>query len=129
MCSSDLFVGAWSPVSLGDYIAGSNHVLPTGGCACHSSGLSVQTFLKGVHVIDYSEVALKEVADHGWEFCDAYLKLVLYIMGRDSHDALKASFKQHKVKFRKPVKRNELSPERKAELVARLAEYRVAKAA
>ncbi len=59
-----VFIGAWSPVSLGDYIAGSNHVLPTGGCACHSSGLSVQTFLKGVHFIDYSEVALKEVADH-----------------------------------------------------------------
>lgn len=59
-----VFVGAWSPVSLGDYIAGSNHVLPTGGCACHSAGLSVSTFLKGVHVVDYSEVALKEVADH-----------------------------------------------------------------
>ncbi len=59
-----VFIGAWSPVSLGDYIAGSNHVLPTGGCACHSSGLSVQTFLKGVHFIDYSEVALKEVAEH-----------------------------------------------------------------
>ena len=59
-----VFVGSWSPVSLGDYIAGSNHVLPTGGCACHSAGLSVQTFLKGVHFIDYGEVALKEVADH-----------------------------------------------------------------
>lgn len=59
-----VFIGSWSPVSLGDYIAGSNHVLPTGGCACHSAGLSVQTFLKGVHFIDYSEVALKEVADH-----------------------------------------------------------------
>lgn len=59
-----VFIGPWSPVSLGDYIAGSNHVLPTGGCACHSSGLSVQTFLRGVHFIDYSEVALKEVADH-----------------------------------------------------------------
>ncbi len=59
-----VFIGAWSPVSLGDYIAGSNHVLPTGGCACHSAGLSVQTFLKGVHFIDYSEVALKQVADH-----------------------------------------------------------------
>lgn len=59
-----VFIGDWSPVSLGDYIAGSNHVLPTGGCACHSAGLSVQTFLKGVHFIDYSEVALKEVADH-----------------------------------------------------------------
>lgn len=59
-----VFIGDWSPVSLGDYIAGSNHVLPTGGCACHSAGLSVQTFLKGVHFIDYSQVALKEVAEH-----------------------------------------------------------------
>ena len=59
-----VFLGAWSPVSLGDYIAGSNHVLPTGGCACHSSGLSVQTFLRGVHFIEYSDVALKDVAAH-----------------------------------------------------------------
>jgi histidinol dehydrogenase len=58
-----IFVGAHSPVSLGDYCAGSNHVLPTGGCARHSSGLSVQTFLRGIHVIDYSEDALREVAD------------------------------------------------------------------
>ena len=47
-----IFVGAWSPVSLGDYCAGSNHVLPTGGCARHSAGLSVQTFLRGIHVVD-----------------------------------------------------------------------------
>ncbi len=58
-----VFVGAHSPVSLGDYCAGSNHVLPTGGCARHSSGLSVQTFLRGIHVVDYSEDALREVAD------------------------------------------------------------------
>ncbi|MGW6448126.1 histidinol dehydrogenase [Lentzea sp. NPDC055074] len=58
-----IFVGAYAPVSLGDYCAGSNHVLPTGGCARHSSGLSVQTFLRGIHVIDYSEDALREVAD------------------------------------------------------------------
>jgi histidinol dehydrogenase len=51
-------------VSLGDYAAGSNHVLPTGGCACHSSGLSVQSFLRGVHVISYTEQALREVAHH-----------------------------------------------------------------
>jgi histidinol dehydrogenase len=57
-----IFIGAHSPVSLGDYCAGSNHVLPTGGCARHSSGLSVQTFLRGIHVIDYSEDALREVA-------------------------------------------------------------------
>jgi len=59
-----IFVGAHAPVSLGDYCAGSNHVLPTAGCACHSSGLSVRSFLKAVHVIDYSRDALLEVADH-----------------------------------------------------------------
>ncbi|WP_329475874.1 histidinol dehydrogenase [Kribbella sp. NBC_01484] len=59
-----IFVGGWSPVSLGDYCAGSNHVLPTAGCACHSSGLSVRSFLKAVHVINYSREALQEVAGH-----------------------------------------------------------------
>ena len=59
-----IFVGNYSPVSLGDYCAGSNHVLPTAGCACHSSGLSVQTFLRGVHIIEYTEKALAEVAHH-----------------------------------------------------------------
>ena len=49
----DLRRGRTSPVSLGDYCAGSNHVLPTGGCARHSSGLSVQSFLRGVHLIEY----------------------------------------------------------------------------
>ncbi|MEC3978320.1 histidinol dehydrogenase [Amycolatopsis sp. H20-H5] len=57
-----IFVGAYAPVSLGDYCAGSNHVLPTGGFARHSSGLSVQSFLKGIHVIDYNEEALREIA-------------------------------------------------------------------
>jgi histidinol dehydrogenase len=59
-----IFVGAWSPVSLGDYAAGSNHVLPTGGCARHSSGLSVQSFLRGIHVVEYDEAALRDVAPH-----------------------------------------------------------------
>jgi histidinol dehydrogenase len=59
-----IFVGAWSPVSLGDYAAGSNHVLPTGGCARHSSGLSVQSFLRGIHVVEYDEAALKDAAGH-----------------------------------------------------------------
>ncbi len=59
-----IFVGPFAPVSLGDYAAGSNHVLPTGGCACHSGGLSVQTFLRGIHVVTYSEAALREVAPH-----------------------------------------------------------------
>jgi histidinol dehydrogenase len=57
-----IFVGPHAPVSLGDYCAGSNHVLPTGGCARHSSGLSVQTFLRGIHVVDYTSDALRAVA-------------------------------------------------------------------
>ena len=57
-----VFIGRFTPVSLGDYSAGSNHVLPTGGCACHSSGLSVQTFLKGVSFIEYDESAFTEIA-------------------------------------------------------------------
>jgi histidinol dehydrogenase len=59
-----IFVGAHAPVSLGDYCAGSNHVLPTGGCACHSSGLSVRAFTRSMHVVDYSRDALAEVAGH-----------------------------------------------------------------
>jgi histidinol dehydrogenase len=59
-----VFVGPYAPVSLGDYCAGSNHVLPTGGCARHSSGLSVQSFLRGIHVVEYDEAALRDVAGH-----------------------------------------------------------------
>ena len=59
-----IFVGAHAPVSLGDYCAGSNHVLPTAGCACHSSGLSVRAFTKSVHVIEYDREGLAAVADH-----------------------------------------------------------------
>jgi histidinol dehydrogenase len=57
-----VFIGRFSPVSLGDYSAGSNHVLPTGGCACHSSGLSVQSFLKGIHYIEYGQGAFSDIA-------------------------------------------------------------------
>ncbi|MEV4162955.1 histidinol dehydrogenase [Nonomuraea dietziae] len=66
-----IFVGPYSPVSLGDYMAGSNHVLPTGGCVCHSSGLSVQTFLRGIHVVDYTREALAEAAAHTCVLADA----------------------------------------------------------
>jgi histidinol dehydrogenase len=66
-----IFVGAYAPVSLGDYCAGSNHVLPTGGCACHSSGLSVRAFLRSVHVVEYSRDALGEVAGHVMTLADA----------------------------------------------------------
>jgi len=66
-----IFVGTWSPVSLGDYCAGSTHVLPTAGCACHSSGLNVKSFLKAVHVINYDRAALREVARHVEVFAES----------------------------------------------------------
>ena len=59
-----VFIGPYTPVSLGDYSAGSNHVLPTGGCACHSSGLSVQTFLRGIHFVEYNEQAFKDISEN-----------------------------------------------------------------
>jgi len=59
-----IFVGPYSPVSLGDYLAGSNHVLPTGGTARHTGGLSVHSFLRSLHLVEYDRPALAEVADH-----------------------------------------------------------------
>ena len=58
-----IFVGAYSPVSLGDYMSGSNHVLPTGGCSRYASGLGVHSFVRAVQVIDYDAAALAEVRD------------------------------------------------------------------
>ena len=57
-----IFIGPYSPVSLGDYAAGSNHVLPTGGQARYASGLSAATFLRPQQVVRYDEAALREVA-------------------------------------------------------------------
>jgi histidinol dehydrogenase len=57
-----IFVGPWAPVSLGDYLAGSNHVLPTAGTARFTGGLSVQAFQRMIHVVDYSRDALAAVA-------------------------------------------------------------------
>ena len=59
-----VFVGPYAPVSLGDYLAGSNHVLPTGGTARHSGGLSVLTFLRGIHVVNCTADALAGAAPH-----------------------------------------------------------------
>lgn len=56
-----VFVGAHTPVSLGDYLAGSNHVLPTGGQARYASGLSASTFLRPQQVIRYDREALRAV--------------------------------------------------------------------
>ncbi|WP_029288718.1 histidinol dehydrogenase [Cellulomonas sp. HZM] len=66
-----IFVGAYSPVSLGDYMAGSNHVLPTGGCAHFASGLGVHSFLRAVQVIEYDADALGQVADRIVALADA----------------------------------------------------------
>ncbi|NMR20593.1 histidinol dehydrogenase [Cellulomonas fimi] len=66
-----IFVGPYSPVSLGDYMAGSNHVLPTGGCAHFASGLGVHSFLKAVQVVEYDDSALAEVADRIVALADA----------------------------------------------------------
>ncbi|MCT1613030.1 histidinol dehydrogenase [Corynebacterium sanguinis] len=59
-----IFVGPYSPVPLGDYAAGSNHVLPTSGTARFAAGLSTHTFLKPVNLIEYDEAALKEIGSH-----------------------------------------------------------------
>ncbi|HML51282.1 MAG TPA: histidinol dehydrogenase [Propionicimonas sp.] len=66
-----IFVGSYAPVSLGDYSAGSTHVLPTAGAAAHSSGLNVHSFRKQVHIIDYSAEALAELADSVESFATA----------------------------------------------------------
>jgi histidinol dehydrogenase len=66
-----IFLGPWSPVSLGDYCAGSTHVLPTGGSARHSSGLNVKSFLKAVHMVSYDRAALAKVAHEVEVFADA----------------------------------------------------------
>ncbi|WP_129657640.1 histidinol dehydrogenase [Rothia halotolerans] len=58
-----IFLGPYSPVPLGDYAAGSNHVLPTGGSAAHAGGLTTATFMKPVQIVDYSAEALAEVGE------------------------------------------------------------------
>ena len=59
-----VFVGTYAPVSLGDYLAGSNHVLPTAGTARHTGGLSVDSFVRGVHVVEATREALADAASH-----------------------------------------------------------------
>jgi putative metallohydrolase (TIGR04338 family) len=80
------------------------------------------------HIITVRQFWLQTHAPHGWQFAAVYLDLVKWMMGGAAHDALKASFKAHKVKFRKPVKRN-LTDEQRAALAARLQTARLKKAA
>jgi histidinol dehydrogenase len=83
-----IFIGENSPVSLGDYLAGSNHVLPTGGAAHFSSGLGVHTFLRPQQLIEYSKPALFEVAESIQVFAAAE--------GLDAHgDAVRLRFEEN----------------------------------
>jgi histidinol dehydrogenase len=59
-----VFVGPWSPASLGDYVAGPSHVLPTFGSARFGSALTVADFVKQVHIVEASAAALADAAPH-----------------------------------------------------------------
>lgn len=80
------------------------------------------------HIIVHREIGMS-VAGHGWQFCQTFLKLTLYIQGREAHDELKAAFKRFKVRYTEPRKRKPLTAEQRAVLAARLATARAAKAA
>ena len=58
------FLGPYSPVALGDYVAGPSHVLPTSGTARFASGLSANDFLRSSSLIEFTAAGLAEVADH-----------------------------------------------------------------
>jgi len=58
-----IFIGPYTPVTVGDYVAGPSHVLPTGGTARFFSGLGVESFMKASHIIHYSKKALEEMRD------------------------------------------------------------------
>lgn len=75
------------------------------------------------HILDSSSGAW-----HGWQFCDILLRLVKHFMGAEAHARLKASFKEHKVRFTAPRAKRELTPEQRALLTQRLAAARAAKA-
>jgi len=72
-----VFLGPHSPVPVGDYLAGPNHVLPTGGTACYASPLGVYDFVKSQSIIGYTKPALKNV----WKD----IKLFAEIEGLDAH--------------------------------------------
>jgi putative metallohydrolase (TIGR04338 family) len=79
------------------------------------------------HIVANRHYGERHIAGHGWQFCSVFLDLVRFIMGREAHDALKASFKKHKVRFTKPRERKPLTPEQRFALAARLAEARASK--
>lgn len=99
-----------------------------------SGGISMPIFARNeayvihelAHVICQRQYGWR-IAGHGWQFCAIYLQLTLYAMGREAHDVLKAAFKANRVRFTAPRKRAPLSPERRAEMIERLAAFRRAK--
>jgi len=66
-----IFLGDFTPVSAGDYLAGSNHVLPTSGQAKFQAGLSAMTFLRPQQIVRYNEMALQDVGDDIVRFAEA----------------------------------------------------------
>ena len=76
------------------------------------------------HTINSRELCGRPHAGHGWEFCATFLKLVLYMLGREAHDKLKAEMKACRVRFRPPRKSVPLSPERREQMIAVLAAAR-----
>ena len=84
-----IFVGPWTPEALGDYLAGPNHVLPTGGTARFFSGLGVQDFVKRVNVLRFTEAGFREVAELTTRFAeleglDAHAASVAIRVGKES---------------------------------------------
>jgi putative metallohydrolase (TIGR04338 family) len=76
------------------------------------------------HTIVRRRHGVVKAAGHGWQFAETYLLLVRHVMGVDAHDRLKAQFKEHRVRFREPKKRRELSEEQRQALRERLYEAR-----
>lgn len=80
-----IFLGPYSPVAVGDYVAGPSHVLPTGGTARFFSGLSVSDFMKSTHIIGYSKKALEKMREP--------LEKIASIEGLEKHlDSIKVRF-------------------------------------
>jgi histidinol dehydrogenase len=81
-----IFIGPYSPVCIGDYVAGPSHILPTGGTARFFSGLGARSFLKSIHTISYSKKALENEK--------ATIEKMTKIEGLDKHlESFKVRFK------------------------------------
>ncbi len=104
-----------------------------GGCADYITlplwARQTRTILHELaHLIADRKYARRNIAGHGWQFCAIYLDLVRFVMGLEAGDALKASFKTHKVRYREPTKRN-MTPEQRQAAADRMAMARAAKLA